>query len=222
LLSKHYKMKTPLALLLLAATMMTLFVTSCTKEDVLDQESTCRAPSFTINGVGNGGFYLSQSSTGGYGFYEIQYGTNGFSLGSGTIATVAAGHTVNGLANGTYDVYLRGNCGGSDWSEWFGPVSTLITDGVSGSCQNPDDLGSHFSTQYERTLAWYSVSGSSYFEVELGSTGFSVGDGTLVQVNGQSYRTEPLSPGIYDFYVRTNCGGNEWSGRSGPASFVIN
>lgn len=56
--------------------------------------------------------------------WDIEYGTQGFTLGTGTQVTATTNpFTIDNLASGTsYDFYVRANCGGGDESEWVGPV----------------------------------------------------------------------------------------------------
>ena len=90
--------------------------------------------------------------------YDIQYGPTGFALGSGTILTNQAAtitgvapnqngaYTLTGLALGTYDVYIRANCGGGNFSAW----SIIPANFVIGYCvptiTNVGDYISNFAT----------------------------------------------------------------------------
>jgi len=57
--------------------------------------------------------------------FDIEYGTEGFSQGSGTMLTnVSNNYILSGLTMGTeYQYYVRQNCGNGDESIWRGPVS---------------------------------------------------------------------------------------------------
>jgi hypothetical protein len=53
--------------------------------------------------------------------YEVEYGLAGFNQGSGTTVTGILANTTNIaglLSNTSYDVYVRANCGGGDFSPW--------------------------------------------------------------------------------------------------------
>ncbi len=93
----------------------------------------------------------------------------------------------------------------------------------NGSCTKPDGLQVVDITSNSARFAWGDGNGSQLFNIEYGPRGFSIGNGTRISVNtvfkditGLSSTTE------YDFYVRTNCGGNTYSGWAGPQSFVTN
>lgn len=60
--------------------------------------------------------------------WEVQWGTSGFVLGSGTTAlTSTKPYTITSLAAGTsYDVYVRSVCGAGDSSIWVGPYNVTV------------------------------------------------------------------------------------------------
>lgn len=62
-------------------------------------------------------------------FFQVEYGPNGFTQGTGTTENSNENDlSVNGLSPDTpYDFYVRGNCGGSEFSDWAGPYS-FVTD----------------------------------------------------------------------------------------------
>ena len=61
--------------------------------------------------------------------WEIEYGTTGFAIGSGTtIVTTSNPYNVTGLSSGTqYDFYIRAICGAGDTSVANGPYSITTT-----------------------------------------------------------------------------------------------
>jgi len=69
--------------------------------------------------------------------WEIEWGTPGFTQGTGTVAAVAAKpYTLSGLtAYTSYEYYVRADCGGSSYSPWVGPFSfTTIGCPVANQC----------------------------------------------------------------------------------------
>ena len=59
--------------------------------------------------------------------WAIEYGTQGFTQGTGTQVTAATNpFTIDNLTSGTaYDFYVRANCGAGDESDWAGPVTAM-------------------------------------------------------------------------------------------------
>ena len=61
--------------------------------------------------------------------FNVEYGAEGFTQGSGTTDTSAiASYSLSGLSSNTsYDIYVQTNCGSSGVSEWAGPY-TFVTE----------------------------------------------------------------------------------------------
>lgn len=83
------------------------------------------------------------------------------------------------------------------------------------TCSN---LEAYYSHQDKTCFKW-GVNGSneSYYEVQYGLQGFTLGDGTMAIVNDNSYCDGTYELGkIYDYYVRVYCKNNlgysEWFG----------
>lgn len=194
------------------------FSSSCNTEDD-DQPNPCPTPTFQVQ-TSQGSASVQMSSVEGHGYYELQYGANGFAFGSGTVTTVNAWSVLENLTNGTYDLYVRGNCGGNSWSDWGGPNSFLITGGASGSCPVPSSFSVNPSVT-QAYIDWFHPSGAGYFQVEYGMTGFSFGSGERVNVPYSNTTLTGLTGStVYDYYVRANCGGTDFSAWAGPNSFV--
>jgi hypothetical protein len=191
-------------------------VVSCTPEEE-DTTNPCGTPSLLIN-TDQGYAYLNVTPNGTQGFFEVQYGSNGFSLGSGTVVSINQSHTLGTLNNGTYDIYIRGNCGGTSWSDWSTAQSFLITGGVSGNCQVPGSIETYVYPNYVNIYCYQSQ--ADYFEIEYGTTGFTLGSGTRVTNPTESFTITPPTHGtVYDFYLRANCGGQDFSAWSSANSF---
>src|SRR5690606_24056006 len=59
--------------------------------------------------------------------FNIEYGTPGFTLGSGTAVNgVSNPHTINGLTPGALQYYVRQDCGEGDLSLWSGPFNFIV------------------------------------------------------------------------------------------------
>ena len=67
-------------------------------------------------------------------------------------------------------------------------------------------------------LSWNSANATSW-EVEYGATGFNQGNGTLVVMNSNPGTVTGLTSGsVYDFYIRSLCGGGDTSDWIGPVT----
>lgn len=215
-------MKNYLLLVLFAS----LFIYGCGEEET--PEPSCANPWFSISqsNMGspqNGGaFTLHVSNNYVYSFYEMEYGSNGFARGNGTTQAVNNQSSVDGLANGAYDVYLRGNCGGTEWSNWEGPISILIT-GVGGGslCPMPTNLNvTNSSYKYQLRWDFPSSSTADLYQIEHGAQGFAQGSGTTLTTSYTSYSGGLFAQGnTYAYYVRAQCEAGEWSNWAGPKSF---
>ena len=89
---------------------------------------TCPRPSdFVSTGTTSTSVTLSWTETGTATSWEIEYGTPGFTPGTGVGTSVTASTNpfeVTGLTSSTaYDFYIRSVCGAGDESTWRGPVS---------------------------------------------------------------------------------------------------
>ena len=194
-----------------------LFIAGCSKE----KNSNCRVPVFTVNEYGSGAAYVQMEDNGSYGFFEVEYGSNGFAKGSGTTKSIASSGLIENLNNGTYDIYVRGNCGGTDFSDWTPVKSFIITGGGSSSCPKPTSLYAESYSGNTYRLYWSSYSSAGYYQVEYDETGFTKGTGTLMNSSNSNYLVT-LTPGLtYDYYVRANCGGSDFSTWAGPYSFYV-
>jgi len=205
-------MKYILLSLLTAALLLTA---SCNKEE----EPGCPQPDFSLNTGSfnncnnNNSPYLNISAQGYAGFFEIEYGPNGFTRGTGTMQTISGSTNLNGLSAGTYDLYARSNCGGTDFSEWAGPKSFLVQQ-TSANCPAPTNLSS--DSQLELSWEDGSYQDPDEYELEYGAAGFSIGSGTRESVSGSYnyfYDGSFAKNTTYDFYVRARCGSNysSWS-----------
>ncbi len=154
--------------------------------------------------------------SGGASNWDLEYGLSGFTLGSGTrISTTTPSYTVSGLTSGqSYQFYVRDSCGGGNVSTWSG-----LRNFRTLSCPSPSSLLATHITQTSAELSWIS-GGASNWNIEWGTTGFTLGSGTFVYNVSNPYILTRLKPGTdYDFYVRDSCGGGNVSTWVGPQNF---
>src|SRR5690606_38153718 len=97
------------------------------------------------------------------------------------------------------------------------PLTTDFTACIP-SCPSPSNLGIANATSDSVDLIW--SASSSNADIEWGPAGFTPGTGTMVTGVTSPY-TVSSSIGVYQFYVRQNCGGGDISDWAGPYSFTI-
>lgn len=92
--------------------------------DIHEQPSCPKPSNLTLLGLTNSTASL-QWTSGGAANWQIEYGSFGFTPGTGTLVTVSSNPFVlTGLSpNTTYDFYVRDSCGVADLSAWTGPVT---------------------------------------------------------------------------------------------------
>ncbi len=85
------------------------------------QVSNITASNITASSVG-----ISWDTGGSETLWNVEYGLDGFTLGTGTGISASTNPTssLSSLTSATtYDVYVQADCGGGDTSDWVGPVS---------------------------------------------------------------------------------------------------
>ncbi|AEV31855.1 PDK repeat-containing protein [Owenweeksia hongkongensis DSM 17368] len=84
------------------------------------------------------------------------------------------------------------------------------------TCPKPQDLTIVGLTNTTAVLQWAS-GGASNWQIEYGPTGFTQGNGTMVNTNSNPFVVNGLSASTtYDFYVRDSCGATDVSAWVGP------
>lgn len=181
--------------------------------------NNCAAPAaFEVsNLIGGTTADLSWTPAVGTGAWQIQYGAQGFAVGSGTqINATSTEATVTGL-NGTtsYEFYIRTACNATEFSGWVGPV---VLGGSIGSCPTPTGLNAvRSSGNTEISVTWAPVASAVSYQVQYGAAGFALGSGTTVSASGSPKTiTGLLATTAYDFYVRSNCSATDNSSWAGP------
>ena len=130
---------TNLVFSLVAGTATTVYI-----DDVKwEYNSSCVEPTaLNVLGVTNNTAQLSWANGGGESQWQVQYGLNGFTLGTGTIVNPVTTnpYTLTGLtANTTYQYYVRGECSGPEYSSWSGPFTfKTLCNGVTAFTENFD------------------------------------------------------------------------------------
>ncbi|MDA8531314.1 DUF5011 domain-containing protein [Flavobacteriaceae bacterium] len=79
--------------------------------------------------------------------FNVEYGAEGFTQGSGTTDTSAiASYSLTGLSSNTsYDIYVQTNCGSSGVSEWAGPYTFVTGCGAVTAFPYTEDFDTDWS-----------------------------------------------------------------------------
>ncbi len=100
-------------------------------DNIKIKEISCSKPvSLTASSITYNSANLSWTETGSATTWDIEYGAQGFSQGSGTTiaGTTSNPYSLGSLSSDTYyDYYVRASCGGGDYSYWAGPYSFTTT-----------------------------------------------------------------------------------------------
>jgi hypothetical protein len=150
--------------------------------------------------------------------YVVQAAGTGEPVAAG-ISVAITSASVSGLSGETdYEVYVRTDCTGGDFSTWVGPVNftTLV------ACPQPSGL-SAVVTMTSANVDWTEEGSATTWNIEWGEDGYTQGSGigsasTIVK----PYEITDLSDNTaYDFYVQSSCGGSDGdSNWTGPFSFT--
>ncbi|WP_460218340.1 hypothetical protein [Psychroserpens sp. MEBiC05023] len=118
--------------------------------------------------------------------------------------------------NQTLSFYIRAQCENGDLTSWQGPIVLQVQE----YCEKPYDLNASGSGPGFYWDYYYNNGDASYFQVEYGLQGFTLGTGTQITTNDEYTFDAMMAQGnTYDFYVRALCENNlGFSGWAGPVS----
>ena len=152
----------------------------------------------------------------------LRYGPPGFNVDDPSAGQTQTGVTNNpyilgGLSSETtYDVYVIPVCGPNDEGTRQGPGTATTLE----SCPDPSNLTLYDQTADEIAFYWdRNGNTSSDWEVEYGVAPYALGGGgttvtgstaALARITGLTSNT------CYDFYLRIDCGGGDFSDWAGP------
>jgi len=208
---------------------ISLFIFSCSSDSDSDSNGCSKPSHLEIQDITNSTarfYWQSSTSTS---IYQVEYGTAGFNVGSGT--TISSSSTYANLENlqpqTQYDAYVRTYCNEtSTYSNWAGPYSFITID-HNPYCEDPayfyaDELSIYGISHQHVDLHW-SNSTFDGCQVQYGLQNFSLGSGAIKNVTDDIYPSntaiENLSANTtYDFYVRNICEENGYSDWVGPVT----
>lgn len=188
-----------------------------------NQQTACETPSdLKFQAIYNiFSWYTSDNQ--GIGYYQVQYGEQGFALGTGTVYETSNKSFSAPLYSGKkYDFYVRKNCGTSTgWSNWAGPITILSNN--TTACVKPTfanhtvSTSSVYSPTFSASISWDN-DGISVYEVALSmsSTGPAPGTWSLINAPSMAAYTNLDKYFKYYFYVRKRCADNSFTEYYGP------
>lgn len=149
---------------------------------------TCPAPSaITALNIGCDEVELDWTS-GGAGDWQIEFGPDGFTPGSGTLENVLnKPYTLGGLAPSTdYDIYVRDSCAAGDVSTWAGPFSVTTAPAPVATASATWTLGTVTATDAQVNFnAGASVNATGYsWDFGNSTTGTGVTPTATYTANG--------------------------------------
>ncbi|WP_298143150.1 hypothetical protein [Flavobacterium sp.] len=165
----------------------------------------------------------------GTGFYQVQYGTQGFNLGSGTIFTVNSTSTNDFTfqAGQFYDLYVRSFCSNSQaYSDWIGPL-TYYSPSNQNFCTAPVNVGYSVVTNFAgepvgAEFTWSDPGNSNNYEYNLVGNNQSPTSNAIEQGTSETVTYLSLVQNTeYDFYVRTRCTNGTATAWVGPINVNI-
>jgi len=152
--------------------------------------------------------------------WNVEYGSVGFPLGSGTtVPTTLTTEDISGLNQLTcYHYYVQANCVAvGATSLWVGPMEfcTIAT------CPEPAGLSSNVVSPDSVEIMWTSNGGETEWTISYGTPGFAAGsDMELVTSSNPDTLFGLASDTEYEYYVQANCGATDASVWVGPMTFT--
>ncbi len=169
----------------------------------IDTLATCPKPSalatsnITINSID---FNWTENGTATS--WQVEYGVNGFTLGSGTktLASTTSLYSASSLSSATeYSFYVRAICGAGDTSKWSGPISAFTLcaaynapfytnfendiDGAAPLCWNTFSTISNGFARVDNLTGTGSPFAGTFALYMYSGSGFTAGSDTLIAIS---------------------------------------
>jgi subtilisin-like proprotein convertase family protein len=212
---KYFSLEIPANTKYIAIQYKSNFQNSLFVDDLQIRNATnCYEPvDVTIGTVGSTTAVVGWTAVNGETTWKLEYGTAGFTQGSGTIINTGLNpYTITGLNSETqYDVYVKADCGTPE--SIFTEKKSFTT---LPACLPVTGFQVTSNTNSSVSLSW-NTNAAVFYEIEYGVDGFIQGSGTTVSsiVTGTKTITGLLENTAYDFYVRAYCGAangfSDWS-----------
>lgn len=139
--------------------------------------------------------------------YQVEYGVQGFTQGTGTVQNTNSTSLALPMAAGTtYDFYVRAFCtAATGWSAWSGPY-TYFSEYNQNLCTQPTNVQYTQLSSSQANFTW-SFNGETSFEYALVGGSQTISNATIYTIGTGS---TPTFTGLsnwaqYTFYVRAVC-----------------
>jgi len=155
--------------------------------------------------------------------WQVKWGADGFDVDTeGTLISSAGSspYALSGLSENTaYDWYVRADYGSGNYSVWTGSNSFTTPD----SCPAPSSQ-TESNLEYDSVkLGWAENGSATMWDIKWGADGFNVdtGGALISDTTSNPHALSGLSVSTaYDWYVRADNGGGDFSTWVGPSSFA--
>lgn len=162
------------------------------------------------------------SWSGGAGIQKMQYGTQGFDIGNGTVIDSVTSpyplKDLDGLSN--YDIYVGDSCSITGEINWIGPL-TVIT---PSQCPAPSSMSLSSVTSTTASFIVTAIGNNNQWITSRGPKGFNVNFGITQNFSGATFDLSSLNPNTeYDIYIRSNCDSltSPWLGPIGFKTLAV-
>jgi uncharacterized repeat protein (TIGR03806 family) len=195
-------------------------IVACNNDD--DTVTSCnKVANISASNITTSSATISWNDVNAIGSYILEYGVSGYTLGNGTsISETETNTTLSGLqSNTTYDVYVQTICSNSNVS-LFTDVFSFTTSVLP--CEVVTSVSASMITDTSVLVSWEDTANTvSSYELEYGTSGFSIGSGTSITSIETSIEITDLTPfTTYDIYVKAICTEDNQSSNSEVTSFT--
>ncbi len=128
--------------------------------------------------------------------------------------------TIN-ISSYTGPVYLAFHVPSGGADGWYLYIDDVVVETIP-TCPTPIALSVASQTDSQATLSWQEFGSATQWQIQYGASGFTLGTGNVVSFVGTNpYILSGLTASsTYDYYVRSYCGGVDYSAWAGPYTFT--
>ena len=173
-------------------------------------------------------FYYRARSSSWYESLEFYYGTSQSS--GGMTTELFDNSSFNHITYQLVSVNITPSSTGTYYFGWhaysaankYGIHVDDITVDLGPTCPDPTSLAAGSITDTQAVLSWTESGSATIWDIELGASGFSpTGTPTVDGTTNNPYTYTGLTASTtYEYYVRSDCGGSDYSSWIGPFEFT--